>query len=98
MSTQSQFHDLVVEALNKKVTANDVKKFLAAIQTVVKKQLSKEGVAKIPKMMTLRVTRKPAREACTKVVFGKQQAVSAKPASCKLRVVALKQLREGVKL
>ena len=85
MATQTQFHDLVVQALNNKITTSDAKKYLAAIQKTVKNQLLTGGVAKLPGMLTLRVRKTPARDACTKVVFGKQQAVAAKPASCKLR-------------
>ena len=88
----------VAEQAGKNLSCEDCKRALASMVTVVTDQLNSEGTAKIPGFLTVRVKRTAARAAGTRKMFGKETACAAKPATARLRIRALKQLRTAIKL
>ena len=53
---------------------------LNSIVTVAAKEVKKTGVFTIPGLCRIKTRTKPATKACTKMIFGKETKVKAKPA------------------
>ena len=74
----------------------DVKAVFAALRTIAYAEVKKTQKFVIPKLLTLELKHKPARKAGTKVMFGREVKVAAKPASKAVRVIPAKALRDRV--
>ena len=67
---------------------------LNSLVTVAAKEVKKTGVFAVPGLCRIKTRTKPATKACTKMIFGKETKVKAKPAKTVVKafpVAALKQ-------
>lgn len=80
------------------VSKTDVERVLISLQATARAQLYGVGEVKIPDLVKLKAVVKPAAEACEKVnPFTKEMMkVAARPASTKVRLTALKWLKDAV--
>ena len=72
----------------------DCSNILNSLVTVAAKEVKKTGVFTIPGLCRIKTRSKPATKACTKMIFGKETKVKAKPAKTVVKafpVAALKQ-------
>merc|ERR1712182_202385 len=58
----------------------DCSNILNSLVTVAAKEVKKTGVFTIPGLCRIKTRSKPATKACTKMIFGKETKVNAKPA------------------
>ena len=76
----------------------DVKKCLDALRVTISRNLRENKKCRIPNMLSLRLRIYPAREESTKIVFGKEKTVKARPTELKkITASALKPLKDSVK-
>ncbi len=69
---------------------------LDALQVVVGRQVREKTYCRIPNMVQMRLKIVPAREACTRLAFGREVQVKAQKAIPKVVVCALKPLKKAV--
>ena len=69
---------------------------LDAIQVVVGRQIREKTYSRIPNMVQMRLKIVPAREACTRLAFGKEVQVKPREQMKKVLVSALKPLNEAL--
>ena len=74
----------------------DVKAVFAALRTIAYAEVKKTQKFVIPKLLTLELKHKPARKAGTKVMFGREVKVAAKPASKVVMVFPAKALKDSI--
>ena len=74
----------------------DVKAVFAALRTIAYAEVKKTQKLVIPKLLTLELKHKPARKAGTKVMFGREVKVAAKPASKVVRALPAKALKDSI--
>ena len=74
----------------------DVKAVFAALRTIAYAEVKKTKKFVIPKLLTLELKHKPARKAGTKVMFGREVKVAAKPASKVVRALPAKALKDSI--
>ena len=60
-------------------------------------EVKKSGKFVLPGMAMLKLKHKPARKACTKLVFGEMQKVKAKPACKVVKAFAAKSFKDACK-
>merc|ERR1711874_394846 len=72
----------------------DVKGVFAALRTIAYAEVKKTEKFVIPQITTLKLKHKPARKAGTKVMFGKEVKVAAKPASKVVKAFPAKALKD----
>ena len=72
-----------------------VRQVFAALRTIAYAEAKKTKKFVIPKLLTLELKHKPARKAGTKVMFGREVKVAAKPASKVVRALPAKALKES---
>ena len=96
MLSQTQFYDAIAEALGKKITSKDAKKVMDAAAKVVAGELKKNGAVKVPGLAVVRVKKKGAVPAGVRRVFGKDIECAAKPASVRVRMLAVQSLRNNL--
>ena len=68
----------------------------AALRTIAYAEVKKTKKFVIPKLLTLELKHKPARKAGTKVMFGREVKVAAKPASKVVRALPAKALEDSI--
>merc|ERR1712046_193092 len=73
----------------------DVKGVFAALRTIAYPEVKKTEKFVIPQLTTLKLKHKPARKAGTKVMFGKEVKVAAKPASKVVKAFPAKALKDS---
>ena len=73
-----------------------VKDVFAALRTIAYAEVKKTKKFVIPKLLTLELKHKPARKAGTKVMFGREVKVAAKPASKVVRALPAKALKDSI--
>ena len=78
------------------LNTKDVKAVFAALRTIAYAEVKKTQKFVIPKLLTLELKHKPARKAGTKVMFGREVKVAAKPASKVVRVFPAKALKDRI--
>jgi nucleoid DNA-binding protein len=99
--TKSQVYDAVAQA--SEFSRSDVKKFFAALESVVTDQLGKKGpgVVTIPGILKLTAVKKPATKGGERrpnpFKPGEFIVTKPKPASTKVRARALKAFSEALK-
>merc|ERR1712228_831617 len=74
----------------------DVKGVFAALRTIAYAEVKKTEKFVIPQLTTLKLKHKPARKAGTKVMFGKEVKVAAKPASKVVKAFPAKALKDSI--
>ena len=74
----------------------DVRGVFAALRTIAYAEVKKTKKFVIPKLLTLELKHKPARKAGTKVMFGREVKVAAKPASKVVRALPAKALKDSI--
>merc|ERR1712139_255809 len=74
----------------------DVKAVLAALTAIATAEVKKTEKFVIPQICMLKLKHKPARKAGTKVMFGKEVKVAAKPATKVVKAFAAKALKDTV--
>lgn len=98
--TKAQFIASIAEETE--LSKKQVSAVLDAMNALIYQQLGKKGPGEvlIPKLVKLRAVKKPAqRERKGLNPFTKQpQVFKAKPASVKIRAIAVKAFKDGVKL
>ena len=72
-----------------------VRQVFAALRTIAYAEVKKTKKFVIPKLLTLELKHKPARKAGTKVIFGREVKVAAKPASKVVRALPAKALKDS---
>ena len=73
-----------------------VAQVFAALRTIAYAEAKKTKKFVIPKLLTLELKHKPARKARTKVMFGRELKVAAKPASKVVRALPAKALKDSI--
>ena len=73
-----------------------VRQVFAALRTIAYAEVKKTKKFVIPKLLTLELKHKPARKAGTKVIFGREVKVAAKPASKVVRALPAKALKDSI--
>ena len=73
-----------------------VTQVFAARRTIAYAEVKKTKKFVIPKLLTLELKHKPARKAGTKVIFGREVKVAAKPASKVVRALPAKDLKDSI--
>ncbi len=96
MMSQTQFYDAIVEALGKKITSNDAKKMMDAVAKVLSCELKKNGVIRVPGLATVRVKKTDAVPAGVRKLFGKERQCPAKSATVRVRMSAVRSLRDNL--
>ena len=73
-----------------------VRQVFAALRTIAYAEVKRTKKFVIPKLLTLELKHKPARKAGTKVMFGREVKVAAKPASKVVRALPAKALKDSI--
>ena len=73
-----------------------MKGVFAALRTIAYAEVKKTEKFVIPQLTTLKLKHKPARKAGTKVMFGKEVKVAAKPASKVVKAFPAKALKDSI--
>lgn len=92
--TVAQLQNAIADASG--LPPKDAKCFLEALRDVAAKALRETNVFKLHDVVLIRMRSTPARKAETRSLFGKELALSAKPAGQKITAVATKQLYGAV--
>merc|ERR1712118_35814 len=91
--TQSQAYALIGEKTELKAKA--VRGVVNALCEVATEEVKKSGVFAIPGIATLKLKTKPATKATTRMMFGKETKVAAKPARKVVKAFPKKSFKEG---
>merc|ERR1719263_1684147 len=75
----------------------DCSNILNSLVTVAAKEVKKTGVFTIPGLCRIKTRTKPATKACTKMIFGKETKVKAKPAKTVVKAFQLLHSRSRSK-
>ena len=78
------------------VGQRECKKVLVALNTVLAREVRATGVFTIPRMLIIRKKRTPPKQAGPRKVFGKMVEAKAKPETVRLKIIAVKKLREEI--
>ena len=79
-----------------KLACSTVQKGVEGLKVVVPRHLREKKSCIIPNLVQIRVKITPARDACTKYLFGKQFQLKARRETKQVKVYALKPLREAL--
>ena len=91
------FRDLTKKiAESTQLKNKDVKGVFAALRTIAYAEVKKTEKFVIPQLTTLKLKHKSARKAGTKVMFGKEVKVAAKPASKVVKAFPAKALKDSI--
>merc|ERR1711912_224128 len=74
----------------------DVRGVFAALRTIACAEVKKTEKFVIPQLTTLKLKHKAARKAGTKMMFGKEVKVAAKPASKVVKAFPAKALKDSI--
>merc|ERR1711865_387812 len=91
--TKSGVFDAVSEQTGLK--RKDVSGVVAALAEVAAAELKKSGQLNLPGIARLKLKHKPARPACSKMMFGEMKKVAAKPASKAVKAFPAKSLKDS---
>merc|ERR1711988_1547735 len=76
--------------------AKQVRAVFAELREVAYAEVAKTEKFAIPQLVTLKLKHKPARKAGTKMMFGKEVRVAAKPASKVVKAFPAKGLKDSI--
>merc|ERR550514_2566165 len=91
--TKSGVFDAVSEQTGLK--RKDVAGVVAALAEVAAAELKKSGQLNLPGIARLKLKHKPAKPACTRMMFGEMKKVGAKPASKAVKAFPAKSLKDS---
>ena len=74
----------------------DCSNILNSLVTVATKEVKKTGVFTIPGLCRIKTRSKPATKACTKMIFGKETKVKAKPAKTVVKAFPVAALKKQI--
>ena len=74
----------------------DCSNILNSLVTVAAKEVKKTGVFTIPGLCRIKTRSKPATQACTKMIFGKETKVKAKPAKTVVKAFPAAALKQQI--
>jgi nucleoid DNA-binding protein len=74
----------------------DCSKVLNSLVTFAAKEVKKFGVFTIPGICRIKTRSKPATKACTKMIFGKETKVKAKPAKTVVKAFPVAALKSQI--
>ena len=74
----------------------DCSNILNSLVTVAAKEVKKTGVFTIPGLCRIKTRSKPATKACTKMIFGKETKVKAKPAKTVVKAFPAAVLKQQI--
>merc|ERR1719482_968233 len=74
----------------------DCSNILNSLVTVAAKEVKKTGVFTIPGLCRIKTRTKPATKACTKIIFGKETKVKAKPAKTVVKAFPVAALKKQI--
>ena len=96
--TKTQLIQAIAETIGNEINKKQVKTVLEALQSIGHKALKRQGIFTLPGFAKFRVVKKPATKAREGVnpFTGEKMTFKAKPASKKVRIAALKSLKEMV--
>merc|ERR1712006_20704 len=77
--------------------AKQVRAVFAELREVAYAEVAKTEKFAIPQLVTLKLKHKPARKAGTKMMFGKEVRVAAKPASKVVKAFPAKGLKDSIR-
>jgi nucleoid DNA-binding protein len=69
---------------------------LNSLVTVAAKEVKKTGVFAVPGLCRIKTRTKPATKACTKMIFGKETKVKAKPAKTVVKAFPVAALKKQI--
>merc|ERR1711869_172887 len=69
---------------------------LNSLVTVAAKEVKKTGVFAVPGLCRIKTRPKPATKACTKMIFGKETKVKAKPAKTVVKAFPVAALKKQI--
>ena len=79
-----------------KVSIKDTKAVLDATRKLAAQELRMSNAFKLAALVSFKVLRKAAKPETTKIMFGQERTIPAKPARCIVKASALKQLKDAV--
>merc|ERR1719258_265113 len=74
----------------------DCSNILNSLVTVATKEVKKTGLFTIPGLCRIKTRSKPATKACTKMIFGKETKVKAKPAKTVVKAFPAAALKQQI--
>ena len=92
--TVAELQNVIADASG--LSPKDAKCFLEALRDVAAKNLRETNVFKLHNVVLIRMRKTPPRNATTRIVFGKEVVLRAKPAGQKITAVAVKPLYDAV--
>ena len=78
------------------VPIGDVKKCLDGLRKTIARQLRETNKCRVPTIASLKLKLTPAREESTQTIFGKEKIVKARPATKRIVVAPLKELKAAI--
>ena len=78
------------------VGQRECKKVVAALNSMLVREVRAKGVFTIPRMLIIRKKRTPPKLAGPRRVFGKMVEAKAKPETVRLKIIAVKKLRKEI--
>ena len=90
----ADLHNAIADLSN--LPPKDVKSCLEALCDVAAKSLRDDGVFKLPNMVLIRLKKTSPRPARTRLMFGKEVVLAAKPAGQKITTTAVKPFYDAV--
>ena len=92
--TQADVYKTIAEKTELKPKA--VRAVFSELQTIAYAEVAKTEKFVIPQLVALKLKHKPARKAGTKIMFGKEVKVAAKPAKKVVKAFPAKALKDSI--
>merc|ERR1719161_3271383 len=83
-------------ATENEMKPKDCSNILNSLAAVAAKEVKKTGVFTIPGICRIKTRTKPATKACTKMIFGKETKVKAKPAKTVVKAFPVAALKKQI--
>merc|ERR1711943_183007 len=83
-------------ATENEMGTKDCSNILNSLVTVAAKEVKKTGIFSIPGLCRIKTRTKPATKACTKMIFGKETKVKAKPAKTVVKAFPVAALKKQI--
>merc|ERR1711924_259953 len=77
------------------IKKRDVKAVFGALEAIVPAQLKATGKFTIPGVTMIKLKKKPATKATTRLMFGEMKKISAKPAKTLVKCYTVKALKDS---
>merc|ERR1711937_1083196 len=83
-------------ATENEMKTKDCSNILNTLVTVATKEVKKTGIFTIPGLCRIKTRTRPATKACTKMIFGKETKVKAKPAKTVVKAFPAAALKQQI--